>query len=806
MKWSQAIAINAVVIIGFAAVNLGGTLTSAQIIPDSTLPINSDINLEQNRLIIRGGTAVGSNLFHSFSEFNVEAGGGAYFTNPAGIENILSRVTGNNPSRILGTLGVLGNANLFLINPNGILFGSNAQLDLGGSFIASTANRLLFADGTEFSTISTQEPPLLTISTPIGLGLVKGSGGIRVEGQGHQLRALNFSPITDNSVGGLNVQQGRTLALIGGQIDLDGARLTALDGHIVLAAINEGEVRFSTLQKGEFYFQGVSQFDNINLTTRSTINASGATGGIIEIWGKKVSLADGSVAFIQTVGFPLNDSLPQPGKISVQATEELQISGTDPVAQIQGSIRTETLGAISGSKIDINTPQLNLIEGGALLTSSYSPAPAGALNLNTPGTLNIIGYSPRSARTVSTISSITFRDGRAGDITIDAGKLSIQSGGILLSGTGGNGDGGTIKITANAIELLGSNPTTFSPSTIGSSSAGKGNAASVTIETNRLTLQNGGRIDSSTLAQGNAGTISINATDYVSLAGQDSQSQLPSSIVSSADVLNPVFRKSFNLPDGSELSGESGTIKISSPQIYIDDGAFVRGTNLGTGDAGSIVLSGELIRLTNGGSITAETQSGVGGNIKIAADILLLRQSQISATAQEAGDGGNITTDTDNLILIDSRIAADAFRGSGGNVRITTQGLFVDRQSQISASSELGVDGEVEIAINEPGVREGLTEVEPSVASDVNISQSCMGQNRPNTIQLTLSGRRSLPMSPGIGISEWAIPTPAPVTAPAPPLQEANAIIKLADGRRFLGYVAPVAYRSAQELVCDDPS
>jgi len=319
MKWSQAIATNAVVIIGFGVVNLGGTLTSAQIIPDSTLPINSDVNLEQHRLIIRGGTAVGSNLFHSFSEFNLEAGGGAYFTNPAGIENILSRVTGNNPSRILGTLGVLGNANLFLINPNGILFGSNAQLDLGGSFIASTANRLLFADGTEFSTISTQEPPLLTISTPIGLGLVNGSGGIRVEGQGHQLRALNFSPITDNSVGGLNVRTGRTIALIGGQIDLDGAILTALDGHIVLAAINEGEARFSTLQKGEFYFQGVSQFDNINLTTRSTINASGSTGGIIEIWGKKVSLADGSVAFIQTVGFPLGDSLPQPGKISVQA-------------------------------------------------------------------------------------------------------------------------------------------------------------------------------------------------------------------------------------------------------------------------------------------------------------------------------------------------------------------------------------------------------------------------------------------------------------------------------------------------------
>jgi filamentous hemagglutinin family protein len=214
MKWSQAIAINAVVIIGFGVVNPGGALTLAQIIPDSTLPINSDVNLEQNRLIIRGGTTVGSNLFHSFYEFNVEAGGEAYFTNSAGIENIFSRVTGSNPSTILGTLGVLGNANLFLMNPNGILFGPNAQLNLGGSFIGTTANRLLFTDGTEFSTVP-QNSSQLTISTPIGLGLVNGSGDIRVEGQGHQLNALNFLPISDNSVGGLNVQLGRTLALIG---------------------------------------------------------------------------------------------------------------------------------------------------------------------------------------------------------------------------------------------------------------------------------------------------------------------------------------------------------------------------------------------------------------------------------------------------------------------------------------------------------------------------------------------------------------------------------------------------------------
>ena len=69
--------------------------------------------------VIDGGAARGSNLFHSFSDFNVNAGQPVYFTNPVDIENILSRVTGNSISNIEDVLGVDGNANLFLLNPNG---------------------------------------------------------------------------------------------------------------------------------------------------------------------------------------------------------------------------------------------------------------------------------------------------------------------------------------------------------------------------------------------------------------------------------------------------------------------------------------------------------------------------------------------------------------------------------------------------------------------------------------------------------------------------------------------------------------
>ena len=84
----------------------------------------------------------GVNLFHSFQEFNVDANKGVYFTSPVGIENILSRVTGNNPAKIFGKLGVLtGNANLFLINPNGIIFGANASLLLSHQKIRQQVRR-----------------------------------------------------------------------------------------------------------------------------------------------------------------------------------------------------------------------------------------------------------------------------------------------------------------------------------------------------------------------------------------------------------------------------------------------------------------------------------------------------------------------------------------------------------------------------------------------------------------------------------------------------------------------------------------
>ncbi len=160
---------NFVFLCSLATITLVSSAT-AQIIPDTTLGNeNTSISISDLKQLIMGGATKGSNLFHSFQEFNIGEGEQVYFANPEGIQNIFSRITGGNPSQIFGTLGVNGTANLFLLNPNGIIFGQNSQLDLQGSFTVTTADSILFPNNIEFSAVNPKSSPILTIDRPLGL-------------------------------------------------------------------------------------------------------------------------------------------------------------------------------------------------------------------------------------------------------------------------------------------------------------------------------------------------------------------------------------------------------------------------------------------------------------------------------------------------------------------------------------------------------------------------------------------------------------------------------------------------------------
>ena len=179
-----------------------------------------------NNFTIDGGDRPegGANLFHSFQDFSVPTGGLASFNNVNDIVNIFSRVTGGKISSIDGIIRAKGSANLFLINPAGIMFGNNARLDIGGSFLGSTADSLLFPEG-EFSAVDLDNPPLLTINAPIGLG-------IRDEP----------APITnrsDNNFIDLTVSPGANLTLVGGDIKFENMAVNALGGRVDLGGLSE---------------------------------------------------------------------------------------------------------------------------------------------------------------------------------------------------------------------------------------------------------------------------------------------------------------------------------------------------------------------------------------------------------------------------------------------------------------------------------------------------------------------------------------------------------------------------------------
>ncbi|MEM9772352.1 MAG: filamentous hemagglutinin N-terminal domain-containing protein, partial [Cyanobacteria bacterium P01_D01_bin.73] len=241
--------------------------TEAPVIPDGTLPNPSTVSTEMqggNALMqIGGGTATGQNLFHSFERFSVPTDQTVRFVPSGDIARIIARVTGGDGSFIDGTLASSGGAALFLINPNGISFGPNAQLQLGGSFIASTAESMVFADGAEFRTgVNGNSTPLLTSTVPLGLQLGAGSGDITGVGRGR----------TDTP--GLTLAPGQTLGLLGRSLDFAGVAIAAPSGDFQAGAVTSGTVGLdSNLQLN---YDNVDQFGDLTLREGSFVRVTTA--------------------------------------------------------------------------------------------------------------------------------------------------------------------------------------------------------------------------------------------------------------------------------------------------------------------------------------------------------------------------------------------------------------------------------------------------------------------------------------------------------------------------------------------------
>ena len=663
---------------------------SAQVIPDGTLPTTVEQLGNMDR--ITGGERVGNNLFHSFEQFSIPEGIEAVFENGLDIENIFTRVTGSEASIIDGLLKTAGGANFFLINPSGIVFGENARLDVGGSFVASTANEVKFADGNTFA-IDGNPNVTLTISVPIGLGFYGQNGEITVNGNGHQIQAPNgIRPLSvDNTeISGISVNPGRTLALIGGDVNFNGGKINVSSGRIEIGSVNTGNVNISSTDNYFNFEYGDTKGKEISFTNQALVYATeqkGFSGESPELTvlvrGENITLSNGSYILLQNENAIL-------GNLRINANDSLTIIEPNDDATIPSLIGTQASGSAIGSKIELFGNNITIKDGVSIGANNYGSASTLGIEINASEKVLLQGARPGTANVI--IGSGAFGTGKGGNTVIITPSLSMVGAAGLTSPAFGSGKGGEVTIKAETVTLEGnsiSNPFISSPS------FRQGGGGSITIETSKLRLANGATINSSALATGEAGSITINSAESIEILGKNDQS---TRIQSSVTIPSETARNFLGIPEIPEA--KAGDITITTSVLKLNNGAFIGVENQGIGNGGLITINTDNLILDEAGSITAAASSGIGGNINLNTENLnISNDSQITTAAGSNQDGGNITINTTNLSAKkNSDITANSLEGDGGNVTITNADtISLNDGSNITARSSSGNGGNITI-------------------------------------------------------------------------------------------------------------
>ena len=526
------------------------------------------------------------------------------------------------------------------------------------------------------------------MSVPIGLQYGANPGPIQVQGSGNFIFANPdpFQIIRDFRPPGLAVQPGKTLALIGGSVEIQGGNLTAEDGQVAIGAVSNSTVALIPTSSGwNFAYPTDGTFRNVVFSQAASADVSGNGSGRIQIQGQRVSVLDGSSLLALTLG-----SGPG-GQVTIDAKDSVTVQGGS--SYFPSSLLTEVdLGATGNAgSLTIRTSQFLAAEGAKISTSTSGAGNGGLLQI-TANTIEVNGGSPDFGSTLLSADSVGLpTTGNGGRIVLNAGELSVLAGGAILLNANGIGNAGTVQIAAQTVNLVGGSPDGASGIFATASSGSTGQGGSALIQSDRLQVADGAAISLDTYSVGSTGNLQILAKSI--------------EVYGTSPLGNPSQISALVRP-GAEGSG--GNLRIQAGELTIRDQGLLQTVTQGNSKGASLNLGVRRLALSNGGRIETSTfSSGDAGAVRITAQAIVLQGEATpnptglfaAAGRGSSGNGATLQIDTQRLqVLGGAQIAVTTFStGRAGDLIVNAQ------QIELAGSQPLGSSGLFAGALNGTG-------------------------------------------------------------------------------------------------------
>ena len=649
------------------------------------------------------------NLFHSFASFSIGAGEVAAFTGPASVSNVIARVTGGDPSQIDGTLrSTITSADLWLLNPSGVVFGEGARLEVPGSFHASTGDYVSFgADGLERFHADPSRPNVLSTASPTAFGFLNESAAASLDVNGAELE----------------VPDGETLELVAGELSLTGAELLAPNGHVSLEA--QGEIALSD----------------------SLVDAGGDTPGSVSIRAGCIVVKEGSDVLAENTG----DAEDAGGTINVAASKSVLVddsllSVSTHAAGDAGTIRVESPKVTfqnGPGLLDLTHPfrdpsdprnQPHEVAVGAA-AQTFGSGAGGTIEIDA-GSLRVIDGATLAAGSVGSAAT-----GPAGQILITADSVQLEGrAGITAGAWGSQGDGGLVEVHAGTLTLDGTDQYAFIDASINEDlplpASYAGAPGTIEITAGSIAILNGGAIYNAcfqctsqldgrppdaglTRIQANHmivdGSNGYGAQSYVIAQNQGTEGDAARIEISVEGALELTNGGSIFDGVGPGASGSGGSITIDAGSLTVSGGAQITAgaARDSSGDAGSITIRAGTLLVEKKGVINTTTNGGgrAGTIDVIATDAILLSDAGgapfdlnapltgIFSATVGGGDAGSVTLEAPAITIADGAIVASSTLFGGGNGGEVTlrggrirvgDGAFVDTTSAYSPGRDAG--------------------------------------------------------------------------------------------------------------------